>query len=438
MAAVAGDAALSTTRRERGRRHRQARRGRPRASARSPAIRRCRCRPRAGWRSWRLAGFGALHWMVLLEPAAPRRALYALGAAAVAVLGLLAVARLPELPRLGRPRRPASRSCAARARAARRRRRRRAAAARPLGRARLRHRPRPRGAARRARALPRPRRVDPHRDPGSAARVLVGRRAARVLAARGDRIGFPAAALIAARRRSTRCPPCRSTSRTSSCAARRSRCSCSPSCGSRSCRSATRGNAGLVAAAVAILALMLAPALDTRRAVVGLRDAGRSEPPPRAATSSAGTTTTARSTGRATAASCCACSARSARRTGRPRTSTVFDGRRWIQDDAAAHEADPGVPENAEAIAGRHAGDQGHDPQPLQPTLRHRRLHATSSSRRRSARRRAATAPGRPGRTLRRGDAYTALVYTPSTEREPAPRGRQRDRPRGPAAASAR
>jgi protein-glutamine gamma-glutamyltransferase len=36
-----------------------------------------------------LAGFGALHWMVLLDPAAPERALYALGAGAVAMLGLL-------------------------------------------------------------------------------------------------------------------------------------------------------------------------------------------------------------------------------------------------------------------------------------------------------------------------------------------------------------
>ncbi len=36
-----------------------------------------------------LAGFGALHWMVLLDPAAPERALYALGAGALAMLGLL-------------------------------------------------------------------------------------------------------------------------------------------------------------------------------------------------------------------------------------------------------------------------------------------------------------------------------------------------------------
>jgi transglutaminase-like putative cysteine protease len=41
-----------------------------------------------------LAGFGALHWMVLLEPSAPERALYGLAAAALVVGALLAVARL--------------------------------------------------------------------------------------------------------------------------------------------------------------------------------------------------------------------------------------------------------------------------------------------------------------------------------------------------------
>ena len=51
-----------------------------------------------------LAGFGALHWMVLLDPAAPDRALYALGAGGVAVLGLLAAARDRSTGR-GRPRR---------------------------------------------------------------------------------------------------------------------------------------------------------------------------------------------------------------------------------------------------------------------------------------------------------------------------------------------
>ena len=41
-----------------------------------------------------LAGFGALHWMVLIEPAASQRALYALGAGSLAMFGLLAAARL--------------------------------------------------------------------------------------------------------------------------------------------------------------------------------------------------------------------------------------------------------------------------------------------------------------------------------------------------------
>jgi transglutaminase-like putative cysteine protease len=41
-----------------------------------------------------LAAFGSLHWMVLLEPAEPKRALYALVAGAVAMSGMRAAARL--------------------------------------------------------------------------------------------------------------------------------------------------------------------------------------------------------------------------------------------------------------------------------------------------------------------------------------------------------
>lgn len=41
-----------------------------------------------------LAGFGAVHWMVLLEPPAPERAFYALVAGGVAMAGLLAAGRL--------------------------------------------------------------------------------------------------------------------------------------------------------------------------------------------------------------------------------------------------------------------------------------------------------------------------------------------------------
>jgi protein-glutamine gamma-glutamyltransferase len=47
-----------------------------------------------------LAAFGALHWMVLLDPAEPNRALYALGAGIVAMLGMLGAARsFPTRPR---------------------------------------------------------------------------------------------------------------------------------------------------------------------------------------------------------------------------------------------------------------------------------------------------------------------------------------------------
>ena len=41
-----------------------------------------------------LAGFGALHWMVLLDPGAPERALYAIGAGGLVMAGMLAAARL--------------------------------------------------------------------------------------------------------------------------------------------------------------------------------------------------------------------------------------------------------------------------------------------------------------------------------------------------------
>ena len=47
-----------------------------------------------------LAGFGALHWMVLFEPSEPSRALYGLGAAGLVVAGLLLAARLGSRARL--------------------------------------------------------------------------------------------------------------------------------------------------------------------------------------------------------------------------------------------------------------------------------------------------------------------------------------------------
>jgi transglutaminase-like putative cysteine protease len=50
-----------------------------------------------------LAAFGVLHWMVLLDPAAPNRALYALGAGIIAMVGMLTAARyMRPHPRAGR------------------------------------------------------------------------------------------------------------------------------------------------------------------------------------------------------------------------------------------------------------------------------------------------------------------------------------------------
>ncbi|HET8754756.1 MAG TPA: transglutaminaseTgpA domain-containing protein [Solirubrobacteraceae bacterium] len=45
-----------------------------------------------------LAAFGVLHWMALLEPAEPNRALYALGCGILAMAGMLAAARLQPRP----------------------------------------------------------------------------------------------------------------------------------------------------------------------------------------------------------------------------------------------------------------------------------------------------------------------------------------------------
>ena len=93
----------------------------------------------------------------------------------------------------------------------------------------------------------------------------------------------------------------------------------------------------------------------------------------------------------------------------RPPSTAAAGSRTSTRDD------DPGMPENAEAIKRGHAGDQGHDPQPLQPGLHHRRLHGlprVADDARDAARRRHV---GWRAAALRRGDAYTALVYTPST-----------------------
>jgi hypothetical protein len=172
------------------------------------------------------------------------------------------------------------------------------------------------------------------------------------------------------------------------------------------------GNAGLVAAAVAIVALMLAPALD--------RDA-----PWWDYESWALGAASARSTsfswdhdygpldwprdGRELLR---------VRATKRPAywkaaNLIAFDGRRWVQDNQL-READPGVPENEEAITD--------GTQEIKVTIRNlsSRVFVTagyadfleSPTIRETPR---GDGTWLAGRTLRRGDAYTALVYTPST-----------------------
>ena len=138
-----------------------------------------------------LALVGSLHWMAMLEPAATRRAWYAVGAGALTMLGLLAAGRLPRR----RDRTPAAAATALIGAAL-------AllaggladehAAPGQLGRADVRRGPRHRRAAGRARALPRRRRLDapgdrPGRDRARRARGARGLLAARPRAARVPR-----------------------------------------------------------------------------------------------------------------------------------------------------------------------------------------------------------------------------------------------------------
>ena len=351
--------------------------------------------------------------------------------ASLAMLGMLAAARLPTRRARGRPRPPASLVGRARARAARRRRRRRAAAARPLGRA-----ERPASAAASSRC---PACACPYRGVDEWTRTVIplggtvlvdGRRPrSRSGRARG-RIGFPVAALgllvalyaIPAVALDFENEFLRGAALALLVLA---------FLRLEKLRVGDAGNAGLVAAGVAVLALMLAPALDARPAVVGLRELGARAPRRRGRPRSRGTTTTARSTGRATAASCCACGPSSAPAYWKAEN---LDGvrRRPLAPRRDADFEDP-------SHARRRRGDRAPARSEIRVTIRNlsqpRRSSppATPTSRLADAARdrRAATAPGSPAATLRRGDAYTATVYTPQTERGAAPRRRRR-RPTAP------
>ena len=195
----------------------------------------------------------------------------------------------------------------------------------------LRHQPRHRVAARRARPVPRRRRVDAHGDPArrhgarrrSPPRSRSGRAATAAPASPASALGLlvalyaiPAVALdfeneflrgaalallVLAFLRLEKL------------------------------RVGDASNAGLVAAGVAVLALMLAPALDGDAAVVGLRELGARRRLGAVDRRSRGTTTTARSTGRATAASCCACARSGAPAYWKAENLDGFDGVRWVQ-----------------------------------------------------------------------------------------------------------
>ena len=372
-----------------------------------------------------LAGFGALHWMVLLDPAAPDRALYALGAAGVAILGLLAVGRIAEF----RVRQLAAAGVALVA-----------LALAVLGGGVADELLRPdrwgalaSGINRGIAALPGVR--VPYRGVDEWIRVVIPLggtvlvTAAAILAfwPRRNRLGFPAPALTLLV--ALYAVPAVSLDFENE-FLRGAALALLVLAFLRleKLRVGDAGNAGLVAAAVAIVALMLAPALD--------KDAPWWD------------------------YECWALGAASARTTSftwdhdygpldwprdgrellrvraqkRPAywkaaNLAAFDGRRWVQDDT--FDEDPGR-------ARERGGDQD-GTQEIKVTIRNlsSRVYITagytdfleSPTIRETPR---GDGTWIAGRSLRRGDAYTALVYTPLDEREPAPRGRQRDRPRGP------
>jgi transglutaminase-like putative cysteine protease len=355
-----------------------------------------------------LAGFGVLHWMVLLEPAAPARALYAIGAGGVAVVGLLAVARIRDF----RVRQAAAAGVALVALAL---------ALLGGGVADELLRPDQWGALasginRGIAALPGVR--VPYRGLDEWIRVVVPLggtvlvTAAAILAfwPRRNRIGFPIPALTLLV--ALYAVPAVSLDFENE-FLRGAALALLVLAFLRleKLRVGDASNAGLVAAGVAILALMLAPALDKdapwwdyERWALGAasarstsfswdHDYGPLDWP------------------------------RDGRELLRVRAQkrpaywkaanlTAFDGRRWVQDDT--FEDDPGVPENAEAI------QQG--TQEIEVTIRNlsSRVYITagyadfleSPTIRETPR---GDGTWTAGRTLRRGDAYTALVYTPST-----------------------
>jgi protein-glutamine gamma-glutamyltransferase len=356
-----------------------------------------------------LAGFGALHWMVLLDPAAPDRALYALGAGAVAVLGLLAVARIREF----RVRQVAAAGVALVA-----------LALAMLGGGVADELLRPdrwgalaSGINRGIAALPGVR--VPYRGLDEWIRIVIPLggtvlvTASAILAfwPRRSRIGFPGPALTLLV--ALYAVPAVSLDFENE-FLRGAALALLVLAFLRleKLRVGDAGNAGMVAAAVAILALMLAPALD--------KDAPWWDYESWALGAASARTTSFSwdhdygpldwpRDGR----ELLRVKAQKRPAYWKAANLVTFDGRRW-QEDNELRQVDPGVPENAEAIT------QG--TQAIKVTIRNlsSRVYITAGytdfleapTMREMAR---GDGTWAAGRTLRRGDAYTALVYTPST-----------------------
>ena len=247
--------------------------------------------------------------------------------------------------------------------------------------------------------------------------LVVARRAARVLAAARRAHRLPRGRAARARDALRRARPSCSTSRASSCAAR-----CSPLLmlaflRLEKLRVHDAPAAGVAAVAVGDRWRSSPPRRSTGASRGGTTRAGRSRRPARRPSASAGTTTTARSTGRATAASCCA-SRRASRPTGRRATSTCSTGARGAATRASAGErADASSCPTAPSRRALDPAHRGHAAQPALGDVRHRRDHDGGRRRGRlpDRRRHLQLDRARSGR----GDSYAADVYTPRpTERQ--------------------
>ena len=206
-----------------------------------------------------------------------------------------------------------------------------------------------------------------------------------------------------------------------------SACSCSASCGWRSCAGATRPPPPPSRLVAAFAGARRSPPPSTAASRGSTTRTGRCPPPPRARPRSPGTTTTRRSTGRATAASSCA-SRRASPRTGRPRTSTLFAG-------GAGSTASLGRPSRAAGAAARPG--RGRALEPGHPRDRPQPPHADLRRGRRGVRRRRPArehgrvpvrhaACSRPRGRSRAATPIARSVYTPRPTDAPAAARRHR------------